>query len=236
MRHQSLEPLSDEAESLLANERPLVPESFERRQRAMARARAALREPHASLTRAWRSTSPLFGAAALAVAFGAAAAAGWNGLARRSEPSPNALPAATGFYDAPAPAARASVPAEEAPAPEHERVAPVPADSKADSKAPPRRSSNDDASDSYVLELRVLQRARTAVARSEFSSALEATLDHQRRFPAGRLVEEREALRIKALAGLGRNDEAERAAGRFRDRFPRSVLTPRVEETARRDP
>jgi hypothetical protein len=36
-------------------------------------------------------------------------------------------------------------------------------------------------------------------------------------------------MRVKALAGLGRNDEARRAAQRFRDRFPDSVLSPRIE-------
>ena len=42
--------------------------------------------------------------------------------------------------------------------------------------------------------------------------------------------EEREALHVKALAGLGRRDEARRAAAAFEDRFPRSVLLPAVRQ------
>jgi outer membrane protein assembly factor BamD (BamD/ComL family) len=100
----------------------------------------------------------------------------------------------------------------------------------------PRRSAAADASDTDRLELGLLQRVRAAVAAGEFSAALDSIAEHQRRFPAGRLREEREALRIKALAGLGRNDEARRAAERFRERFPRSVLSTRIEETARPKP
>jgi hypothetical protein len=48
--------------------------------------------------------------------------------------------------------------------------------------------------------------------------------EHARKFKDGRLSEEREALRVKALAGLGRSGEARRAANSFRARFPRSVL------------
>ena len=90
--------------------------------------------------------------------------------------------------------------------------------------------------DAYALELGLLQRARAAVASGKFSSALDAITEHQKRFPAGRLREEREALRVKALAGLGRNDEARLAAKRFRERFPQSVLSNRIEETIRPDP
>jgi TolA-binding protein len=100
----------------------------------------------------------------------------------------------------------------------------------------PRQASAADVNDADALELALLQQARGAVARGEFSTALDALLTHQRRFPAGRLREEREALRIKALAGLGRNDEAQRAAERFRERFPRSVLSDRIEETVRPRP
>jgi outer membrane protein assembly factor BamD (BamD/ComL family) len=85
--------------------------------------------------------------------------------------------------------------------------------------------SSSSAADAYALELRILERARAAVAAGDFSAALRAIANHQRRFPAGRLQEEREALRVKALSGLGRSDEARRAAERFRERFPRSVLS-----------
>jgi outer membrane protein assembly factor BamD (BamD/ComL family) len=81
-----------------------------------------------------------------------------------------------------------------------------------------------------VEELRLLIRARQADARGDFSSVLPVLAEHQRLFPAGRLAEEREVLRVKALVGLGRNDEARQTADNFRRRFPRSVLLHRVED------
>jgi hypothetical protein len=84
--------------------------------------------------------------------------------------------------------------------------------------------------ETYAKELRVLQPARQAVARQDFAAALSAVEEHQHVFPSGRLTEEREALRIKALLGLGRVAEAEHAAAAFRARFPRSVLVGRIDE------
>jgi hypothetical protein len=92
--------------------------------------------------------------------------------------------------------------------------------------ASPSTAPHDDAS----AEVRLLERARQALARTEFSSALTALAHHERRYPAGRLAEEREALKVIALAGLGRRDEAQRVAGEFRKHFPRSVLLPRIDE------
>jgi hypothetical protein len=77
-------------------------------------------------------------------------------------------------------------------------------------------------------ELRLLQQARAAVARQDFAAALAPIAEHARRFTHGRLAEEREALRVKALSGLGRSEEARRAADAFESRFPRSVLVPSV--------
>jgi hypothetical protein len=73
-----------------------------------------------------------------------------------------------------------------------------------------------------------LQQARTAVARHDFAAALPPIAEHTRRFREGRLAEEREALRVRALSGLGRADDARRAADAFEARFPRSVLLPAV--------
>jgi hypothetical protein len=77
-------------------------------------------------------------------------------------------------------------------------------------------------------ELRLLRQARAAVAREDYAAALPPIAEHMRRFKDGRLTEEREALRVKALAGVGRIDEAQRAAEAFRARFSRSVLLPVV--------
>src|SRR6185312_6523429 len=53
-------------------------------------------------------------------------------------------------------------------------------------------------------ELRLLRAARAAVARRDFAGALAPIGEHTRKFKNGRLAEEREALRVKALSGLGR--------------------------------
>jgi hypothetical protein len=60
--------------------------------------------------------------------------------------------------------------------------------------------------------------------REDFAAALPPLAEHARRFKDGGLAEEREALRVKALVGLGRDREAERAAAAFAARFPRSPL------------
>ena len=84
--------------------------------------------------------------------------------------------------------------------------------------------------DAARAELRLLRQARAAVAREDYAAALPPIAEHARQFKDGRLTEEREALRVKTLAGLGRSEEARRAAAAFRTRFPRSVLLPAVNQ------
>ncbi len=84
--------------------------------------------------------------------------------------------------------------------------------------------------ESYSAELQLLNRSQAAYAAGNLSSALELLAEHARRFPKGRLAEEREAVRIRSLAGLGLTIEARRAAVMFANRFPRSALLPRVRE------
>jgi hypothetical protein len=79
-------------------------------------------------------------------------------------------------------------------------------------------------------EMRLLQEARAAVAREDFAPAMQLLAEHARRFKRGRLAEEREALRVKALAGLGRHDDARRAAAEFEANFPRSPLLQTVRQ------
>ncbi len=71
-----------------------------------------------------------------------------------------------------------------------------------------------------------------ALEREEFAAALAAVVEHARRFRSGRLTEEREALRVKALSGLGLRDEVRRAAAEFGARFPLSPLLPAVNRMA----
>src|SRR5437764_677593 len=60
------------------------------------------------------------------------------------------------------------------------------------------------------------------------ASAL-GTLDRSaKQFPSGRLVEERESLRVQALVQAQRYAEARTSGNRFRKRFPTSMLLPVV--------
>ncbi len=77
---------------------------------------------------------------------------------------------------------------------------------------------------SYAAELRVLQRAQAAYRSEDYGAALRLVEEHRQRFPRGRLTQEREALRVKALAGAGREQEASRAAAAFESQYPRSPL------------
>jgi hypothetical protein len=84
--------------------------------------------------------------------------------------------------------------------------------------------------DPLVLEIELLQRAHAAYTRGDVAASLKLATEHARRFPNGRLAEEREALRVRSLARIGRKDEARRAAAAFAVRFPRSILLPRLED------
>jgi hypothetical protein len=84
--------------------------------------------------------------------------------------------------------------------------------------------------ESYAAELRLLQRAQSDYAAHDFSGALRLVAQHAHRFPNGRLTEEREALRVRSLAGAGHRDEARLAFATFARRFPRSVLLSRLQQ------
>jgi hypothetical protein len=97
-----------------------------------------------------------------------------------------------------------------------------------DPGTPQRADRAVSARESYGAELKLLQRAQAAYASGNLSQALTLVAQHGRRFPSGRLAEEREALRVRALANAGRTQEADRAAKAFATRFPRSVFLPRL--------
>jgi hypothetical protein len=73
-------------------------------------------------------------------------------------------------------------------------------------------------------ERRLLDEARDAIERGDPEQALAPTASHAARFPRGVLAEEREALRIRALARLGRTAEARALLERMRAAYPRSFL------------
>lgn len=80
-------------------------------------------------------------------------------------------------------------------------------------------------------EHRLLRSARTALPTTP-TRTLAKVREHARRFPSGVLAEEREMLRVSALAAIGRSADARRAADSFRSRWPRSAYARRVEELA----
>jgi hypothetical protein len=84
-------------------------------------------------------------------------------------------------------------------------------------------------------ELQLLRAAREDVTRGDFAGALVAVAEHTRKFRNGSLTEEREALRVKSLAGLGRRDEARRAAAAFHARFPHSAYLSTLDRTRESD-
>jgi len=79
-------------------------------------------------------------------------------------------------------------------------------------------------------EVGLLTHARRSMMQGDFEGALPLLALHARRYPVGRLAEEREALRVRVLVALGRGDDAKRAARSFARRFPASPLGPVVAE------
>jgi hypothetical protein len=213
-------PLSPEVRALLDQERVVPPVSASQRARAMARAQAALAAP-VMTTSARSGAAPrtrwAAAAAAVLVASAAVAAAAYE-IHARFAPAPITRPAAV----ASAPAVVAIAPASSAAEVAVPDLRPTPAATIAAPSLSPAEAAH--------AELRLLRQTRAAVARGDFAAALTPIAEHTRRFKNGRLVEEREALRVKALVGLGRGEEARHAAADFRARFPRSVLLPAVSQ------
>ena len=203
--------LSPEVRALLDCERSVPPLSAADRARALTRARAALvagvmrpSVPRAARWPRWAAVAAAACAASTAV--GAAAYEIRAHLASHRPPASVVMVAAP-----PAPLGP--------PSPSTAELVgtnPVPAAST--------RTPTPSDGDTALAELRLLRQARAAVAREDFAAALPLIAEHSRRFKNGRLTEEREALRVKTLASLGRTEEARRAAAAFEARFPRSVL------------
>lgn len=201
--------------SLLDQEEQIVPIPQSARRRMLSRAEAALRTREYQAVRLPAPGSPArvpsafaAGIVCLASAAGGAAAYGLVLRAHRTVATVAASrPIAPLRYDDVAPA--------------NLIIGPVERTTRSEASVRPRAEMGRE-------ELRVLEPARVAVARGEFAKAMRPIAEHARRFKEGQLAEEREALRVKALAGLGRTDEARRAAAAFVARFPRSPLLPTV--------
>ena len=217
-----------EMESLFAIERELVPEPDEVCDRVIRRARASLPRT-LSVDFARRPARPR----RLRIGWAAAAAVTLSVLCAIAFQAGYLLKSRDSAAPAPAPVPTHSVVVVTVP------VTPPATSPPADPEPPPAEprtaktksvGSEKSVADVYAQELRVLQPAQRAVARQDYASALVAIAEHQRRFPSGRLAEEREALRVKALLGLGRGEDAQRAGAGFRERFPRSALGRRMDK------
>jgi hypothetical protein len=212
-------PVSPELRTLLDQERIVPPVSVSQRARAMARARASLESRALSATVAWGPASRTRWAAAAAAALVISAAVGAAAYEIHSRLA-TAPAARRAVASAPRVVVSAPAPSAAAAAVPELSVVPVP------TVAAPGLS----AAEAARAELHLLRQARAEVARGDFAGAMSTIGEHTHRFKNGRLVEEREALRVKALAGLGRTAEARHAAAAFRGRFPRSVLLPTVSQ------
>jgi hypothetical protein len=216
-------PLDGPLAALIEAEQIEVRAAEDVRSRVLQRARATppmrLRvAPHRFWSRARAAA-----AAAIVFSLGVAASAAWR-MAERSEPHP--APAAT------PPAVRPAAPARpEAVDPPEIVEEPAPPTPTPTPRRPARAHARPD-SMVPAAEIALLEKARAAIARRSFAAALIPLGEHARQFPAGHLLEEREALRIRALTGLDRRADARRAAAAFRARFPHSILLRRIDELA----
>ena len=228
-------PLSASTAALLAHERAVPSQPEMVRARVLARAREALREaPAAPLparvaptrVRRW-----LFAAAAgLTLMAGVAAAFQWMG---RQATAPSTNPVTPRAARQPTVVPPAAAPALASPKEaETTDTTPATATVPALERAPvsSRRTALADKHDGRPDELQLLSRARQSDARGDYSEVLAMVAEHEHSHLAGRLSEEREVLRVKALVGLGRGSEARQAAAKFRHRFPNSVLLPIIED------
>lgn len=226
-------PLSPLARELLAQERGRVRSEDEAlKSRAVDRARAALERDRPSgvglrladfgqssgKPRRWSRTLPLL-AAAVATAGLAAAGAGvyvWRTPEEKPWPSVITAPTVPGVA-----VGGALLPAE----PPTETPVERPREPRA---APATTAGNEGARSvnikQYATELALLEPARSSISRGDYSAALAALGQHRREFPNGQLSQEREALRVRALWGLGQKPAAMAAARAFRKRYPRSAL------------
>lgn len=223
-------PMSPMLVALLAQERDYGPSPEMVRARLLARARQAMSAPKIPVSErhvAWPVRRMLYAAAAglVLVAGGAAA---YELLAHPSPPAsppPRDVPPRAHLAKVTAPEQMEPPAPETAPAP----VEPAPLASPPEAE-PTHRASAAGKSEARLKEIRLLVRARQADARRDYATVLSVAAEHERSFPAGRLSEERQVLRVKALVGLGWADEARRVGANFRRQFPHSVLRQTVDE------
>jgi hypothetical protein len=223
-----LSPLSAASLALLTKERELEPADDALRQRLLERARAALEDRPSGVALRVASANQTARASRLPrTVLLAAAAVAIAGLAVAGAKIYvfGAPPARRVELSLPSKAPQPPVPVARDTAVTLEPPVPAPAPSEPHHTLPaagePARAAS---ASTYALELGLLEPARSSIARGDFAGALSAIGRHQHEYPRGQLAEEREALRVRALWGMGQKAQAESLAATFRKRYPRSGL------------
>lgn len=114
-----------------------------------------------------------------------------------------------------------------------EKRRPMPPPSAMPARAPVRVRA---ATASVEAEMGFIGEAREALRSGEGARALLLLDEHARRYPAGALGEERDAMRVASLCALGRVAEARAAAGQFLRTFSESPQAARVRASCASDP
>lgn len=114
---------------------------------------------------------------------------------------------------------------------EVERPTPAPIPKRSEGKPTVTPSSTIEPSPDALLaeERQWIDVARSALLHGDPRAALESLGSHARRFPSGRLAEERQSLEVQALVLAGRTAEARQVAEAFHRTFPHSLLGPVVD-------
>jgi hypothetical protein len=123
-------------------------------------------------------------------------------------------------------------PSEPAPPPIATELPPPPVETPAvPSVRRPAPAFSTDAKDKRLeAERKLIEMARSALARGQKDGALVALKRHQRSFPTGELVEERESLLVSALVATGDFAQARQQAARFHRLYPKSLFAPMVDQ------
>jgi hypothetical protein len=131
---------------------------------------------------------------------------------------------------APVPVPPAAEPAPPIAAPPPATVAPP---VRASDRTAPLAGSRDRG---LAAERKLIEMARTALARGQTDGALGTLHRHGRTFPKGQLAEERDSLLVQALVAKGDYAQARQKAARFRHDHPASLFLPVVDQAVRSIP